>query len=213
MEEGVLVCSGPGISERRITMSGVSGWLCDTKSNPRKYQLRMKGGEVIDLHDPSGQLQSALSTLSNDFVSLDEIVKSSGPYHEDEHLGRFYYSPGQWRLGATVDLPFQSDIRVNFEQKSDIAIFPESMLKNIAWIQDHLGEIWNAAAGLINEVIELKRIRTPERFAIRYLWVSFPKEALEATEWNFTVEPEDMNDAFEVVFRGLQPVGCRRPYD
>jgi hypothetical protein len=43
MEEGILICSGPGMAERRIAIGEVSGWLCKVESDPPVFQLLMKG--------------------------------------------------------------------------------------------------------------------------------------------------------------------------
>jgi hypothetical protein len=212
MEEGILICSGPGMAERRIAMGDVSGWLCNVESDPPVFQLLIKGGGTIDLQDPRGELKNALATLSNDFVNLDETLdkalKSSGRLHVDERLGRFSYSDGVWGLRAKVDLPFQADVPIGFDLEIDLSHFPKSMPKNVLWIQDNLGEIWNAAARVINALVEAEGISPPQCFALQHLWANIPDAALDVAEWKFTVEVKDMYESFEVVFHGLEAVSC-----
>lgn len=189
-------------------MAEVAGWLCNTQSDVPVFQLFKKGGGTIDLQDPKGELKNALATLGNEFVNLDDMLKSSGQLHEDEGLGRFVHSCGSWRLDATVDLPFQADVPISFDLEIDPPRFPESMPKNVRWIQDNLGEVWNAAARVINALVEAEGISPPERFALQHLWANIPDAALDASEWKFTVEVEDMYESFEVVFQGLEAVSC-----
>jgi hypothetical protein len=83
------------------------------------------------------------------------------------------------------------------------------MPKNVLWIQDNLGEIWNGAARLVNALVEAEGIPTPERFALHHIWANIPDAALDTAEWRFTVEVRDMYESFEVVFRGLEPISCK----
>jgi hypothetical protein len=189
-------------------MADVSGWVRNAQSDAPVFQLLIKGGGTIDLQDPKGELKNALATFCNDFVNLDDMLKSSGQLHEDERLGRFVHSCGSWRLNAKVDLPFQADVPISFGLEIDTSQFPESMPKNVLWIQDNLGEIWNAAARVINALVEAKGISPPERFALHHLWANIPDAALDATEWKFTVEVEDIYESFEVVFHGVEAVSC-----
>ena len=189
-------------------MADVAGWSHDAQRVAPVFRLFMKAGGTIDLQDPKGELQSALSTLSDSFVSLDKILNSSGLYHLDERLGRFGYCDGLWSLTANVELPFQADVPVGFELEMDTPHFPESMPKNVLWIQDNLGEIWNAAARLVNALVESEGIVTPKRFALSHLWANIPDGALDTAKWRFIVEVKDMYESFEVVFHGLEPVSC-----
>lgn len=208
MGEGVLICSGVGIPERQISMADVSGWVRRAESDPPTFQLMMKAGGTIELQDPNGELENVLSTLSDDFVNLDDVLKSSGMVHEDERLGRFVHTCGSWHLNAAVDLPFQTDVPMTFDLELDTPQLPESMPRNVLWIQDNLGEVWNGAARLVNALVEAEGIAAPERFALQHLWANIPDAALDAAEWKFTVEVEGMYESFEVVFRGLEPVSC-----
>ena len=40
------------------------------------------------------------------------------------------------------------------------------MPKNIHWFEEHMGEIWNAAAAVINELIEAEHIQIPPAFSL-----------------------------------------------
>jgi hypothetical protein len=209
MEEGILICSGPGMAERRIPMADVLGLLGNAHDDaPQVFRLMIKGGGTIDLQDPKGELKNLLAGLRDDFVQLDDLWKSKGLIHEDERLGRFVHSCGSWHLDATVDLPFQADVPISFEVELDTPRLPGSMRENVLWIQDNLGEIWNAAARLINALVEAEGISAPERFSLRHLWANIPDAALDAADWRFTVEIEDMYESFEVNFHGLEPVSC-----
>ncbi len=208
VEGEVLICSGTGMAEKRIPTADISGCFRYVENDVPVCQLFMKSGGRIDLQDPKGELRDTLVTLGHDFVSLDDMLRSSGELHEDERLGRFVHSCGTWRLEAKVDLPFQPDVPISFDLEMDTPRFPESMPKNVLWIQDNLGEIWNAAAGVINAWVEAEGISPPERFALQHLWANISDAALDTAEWQFTVEVEGMNESFEVVFDGLKAVSC-----
>ena len=188
-------------------MADVSGWVRKAKGDVPTFGLMMKAGGTIELQDPKGELQRVLSSVSA-FVDLDEVLKSVAPYYEDERLGRFVQTCGSWRLTATIDFPFQADVPISFELELDTPQLPQSMPKNVLWIQNNLGEIWNAAAHLINALIETEGMAAPDRFSLRHLWANIPDAALDAAEWRFTVEVEDMYESFEVIFQGLKPIGC-----
>ena len=211
MEEGVLICSAPGVPETRILMADVHGWLHDAPSDAR-VRFMMKAGGAIELQDPKGELKNVLSTLGDNFVNigerLDKSAKSSGRLHVDERLGRFRYSDGTWSLRAKVDLPFQADVPIGFDLEIALSDFPKSMPKNVLWIQDNLGELWNGAAGLVNALVEAEGIATPERFVLQHLWAELPDAALDTADWRFIVEVKEMYESFAVVFHGREPVSC-----
>src|SRR5262245_60480143 len=117
---------------------------------------------------------------------FDDILKSAGLAHrvyDHELLGRFTGLGGPWRYRAAVDFPFQADVSVDFQLEQDSPKFPESMAKNVIWIQDHLGEIWNGAAAAVNAMIESEGIEMPLSFAIDRLWISVPDAPCEHGEW------------------------------
>ena len=208
MEDRVLICSGLGMAERRIPMAEVSGWMEITNGEVPEFRLRLKGGGRIVLQDAKGELTNALSAMSDEVFDFDPALKDLGRLHVDERLGKFTYSDGVWLLTAEVDLPFQADVPIGFQLEMPLQKFPESMPKNVIWIQDNLGEIWNDAVRLINAFIEAEGIVTPGSFVLRHLWAEIPEAALEASEWRFIVEIEEMYESFEVVFRGLEPISC-----
>jgi hypothetical protein len=148
------------MTERRIPVADISGWVSEAQNDVPTFQLMTKAGSTIYLQDPKGELKNVLSTLSEDFVNLDEILESSGRFHVDERLGRFGYSDGAWHLSAKVDLPFQADVPIGFMLEIDTLQFPELMPKGVIWIQDNLAEIWNAAARFVNAVVEAEGIRS-----------------------------------------------------
>ena len=208
LEEGVLICSGPGMTEKRIPMGDLAGWSHYLQGDVPLFRLRFKSGVTMGLQDPNGELQRVLSTLGEGFANLDDILQSTGLYHVDERLGRFGYSDGLWSLTANVDLPFQLDVPVGFELERDRPHFPKSMPANVLWIQNNFEEIWNAAARLVNALVESEGITAPKRFALHHLWAKIPDDTLDNAKWRFIVEIKDMSESFELVFRGLEPVSC-----
>ncbi len=139
-------------------------------------------------------------------MNFDEFLKFMGDedkVYDHERLGRFSSLSGLWRLDSVVDLPFQKDAQITFELTVETKPLPTSMPENIHWFEEHLGEIWNAAAALINEVIEAEQLHTPPSFSLSHLWVFIPDAPLETAEWRIEVEPAGMYESFEVVFRGL----------
>jgi hypothetical protein len=144
-------------------------------------------------------------------MNLDDMLKSSKlgqRIHDDKWLGRFTGIGGPWQFSAKVDLPFQNDVSITFELQQDAPKVPKSMPKNIIWIQDNLGEIWNAAAAKINTFIEAEGITTPERFVLRSLWAFLPDAPLDKSEWRLEIAVEDMAVSFEVGFHGLDTTEC-----
>ncbi len=139
--------------------------------------------------------------------NLDDILRASGmSIIDDEQLGRFIGPTGQynsWSLSGQVDFPFQKDVPFTVELTQRRKRLPGSMPKNAHWLMDNLGAIWNAAAAVINELIEAKQLHTPPSFRLNHLWVFIPDAPLEKAEWKIEVEPADMYESFEVVFRGL----------
>jgi hypothetical protein len=144
-------------------------------------------------------------------MNLDDILKSSKlgqKTHDDERLGRFSAMGGPWQLRTTIDLPFQADVPIYFQLEQDALSLPESMPKNIIWIQDNLGEIWNTAAGMINTFIEAEGISTPEKFSLLDLSAYLPDAPLNATDWRLEVGLDDMAIAFELTFHGRNVIKC-----
>ena len=139
--------------------------------------------------------------------SFDDILKASGAeFQDDDQLGRFYRGNGEfgwWTLSGKVDLPFQKDVPFSCVLTQDSNPLPESMRKNTHWFMDNLGNIWNAAAVVINTTIEADEIRIPEHFALGHVWAFFPDAPLETSEWRVEIEPRGMAQSFEVVFMGL----------
>ena len=138
--------------------------------------------------------------------SFDDILKSAGlahRVHDDERLGRFVGVSGPWRLSTTVDFPFQADVPIVFTLDHDTLQFPESIPKNVIWIQDNLGEIWNGAAAAVNAMLETEAIPMPETFAISHLWFFIPDAPMEHAEWKLLIEPEDTSISIEVIFNGI----------
>ena len=209
LEEGVLICSCPGQVQRHIPIADVSSWLGELRNATPVFKLHLKAGGTIELQDPEGELPRVLSTLGSSFVSLDALLNPSTLYHVDERLRRYVYSDGSWRLSAKIDMPFQADAILAFEVATDKLQFPEAMAQNVLWIQDNLGEIWNAAARMVNSLAESQSVAVPERFALRHLWAHLPDAALDTAEWRFTLEVEEMYGSFEVVFLGLEPISCK----
>ena len=123
--------------------------------------------------------------------------------YDDEGLGRYSSLSGLWRLDSLVDLPFQNDAQITFELVVESKLLPDSMPKNIHWFEEHMGEIWNAAAAVINELIEAEHIQIPPAFSLGHLWVFIPDAPLQTAEWRVEIEPKDMIESFEVVFNGL----------
>ncbi|MBC8095522.1 MAG: hypothetical protein H7Y43_06900 [Akkermansiaceae bacterium] len=136
----------------------------------------------------------------------DDILKSAGvKIHEDKKLGRFY-GPGRWRLNGSVDFPFQEKVSFTFELTQSQQQFPESMARNVEWLLDNMGEIWNTAAVAINEMIEAQQIKIPPEFVLGHFWAFIPNASLVTEEWRVEIEPRNMVESFEVVFRGLKIV-------
>jgi hypothetical protein len=139
--------------------------------------------------------------------TLDDILRASGlSIIDDEQLGRFIGPTGQydsWSLSGKVDFPFQKDVPLTVELTQKRKRLPRSMPKNVHWLLENLGEIWNAAAPVINTTIESEQIWTPPHFSLGHFWAFIPDAPLNAAEWRVEIEPADMIVSFEVVFRGL----------
>lgn len=142
-------------------------------------------------------------------MNFDELLKFMGDQdrvYDHERLGRFSSLSGLWRLNSKVDFPFQKDVEVTFELKEECIDLPESMPRNIHWVEENLGEIWNAAAAVVNATIESERLQMPPQFLLHHLWVFIPDAPLQSAEWRIEIEVIDVFGSFEVVFCGLKVV-------
>lgn len=140
-----------------------------------------------------------------------ELLKSLGvPAHEDPEVGTFILAlDGHWRHTCAADFPFQSDVELVFDLVSKTKTFPTSMPQNVAWIQNRLAEIWNAAAAAINVLAETHAIEFEGVFSLEPLHFQLPDAAVEESRWKLTVEPTGLDTSFEVTFEGLSVVDQR----
>jgi hypothetical protein len=140
----------------------------------------------------------------------DDLLKAIGvPLHEEKDLGTFFMALGTWRHTCTVDFPFQSDVQMIFDLGVKRDTLPDSMLRNVRWIQDHLEEIWNAAALAINGMVESQQIEMPGEFAVDSVCAELPDGPVDTGCWTLEVEPSGLEASFVVTFEGLTPIGQR----
>lgn len=71
LEDGVLICSGPGIPERRIPIAQIRAWVDTAQGKVQTFRLMMRAGRSIDLQDPNEELEDILSVaLPDSFFSF-----------------------------------------------------------------------------------------------------------------------------------------------
>jgi hypothetical protein len=111
-----------------------------------------------------------------------------------------------WSFTCTVAFPFQKYVPFTVELTEERRHLPESMERNVPWLMQNLGEIWNAVASVLNKACEAECIQTPAKFALEDVHARIPDRVLEAAEWRLRIQIANMHGSFEVVFKGLQVV-------
>lgn len=142
-------------------------------------------------------------------ATIDDLLKALGgaPPHNDPELGKFFKGlDGSWRHSCKADFPFQEDVTVIFDLHVKTMEMPPSMPRNVAWIQEHLTEIWNSAAFALNEMVEAKQIEMADEFALETLYFELSDTPAESGRWKMTIEPEDVDASFKVTFEGLSVI-------
>lgn len=145
------------------------------------------------------------------FNSIHDLLSRIGVASiEVPDVGLFHEAlGGRWQHVCHVDFPFQKDVELVFQMSEATPEIPKTMLENVAWIQDHLPEIWNAAAQAINEIATAQGIELNEELEVEPLKVQLPDQQLPDATWRFTIEPVSLNVAFRLTFRGLSVIGTR----
>jgi hypothetical protein len=145
------------------------------------------------------------------FNSIHELLRRIGVASNDvPDVGLFHEAfGGRWQHVCHVDFPFQKDIELVFQMNKATPEIPKTMTGNVAWIQDHLPEIWNAAAKAINEIASAQNIELHDELEVEPLEVQLPDQQLPDATWRFTIEPVGLNAAFRLTFRGLSVIGTR----
>jgi len=145
------------------------------------------------------------------FKSIHELLRGIGvASSEAPDVGLFHEAfGGRWQHVCHVDLPFQKEVELVFKMNKATPDLPKTMPANVAWIQDHLVEIWNAAAQAINEVAIAKNIELDDELEVEPIEVQLPDQELPSATWRFTIEPVGLNAAFRLTFRGLSIIGTR----
>jgi len=126
---------------------------------------------------------------------------------DDPELGQFIGGlGGGWRHSCTVDFPFQTDVDLIFDLHIKTPDLPESMPRNVAWIQEHFADIWNAAAAALNKLSEVEQIEGDDEFALDSLYVELPNASVETAKWQFLIEPSYVQGSFKLTFQGINVV-------
>jgi hypothetical protein len=154
-------------------------------------------------------MRSTLGQENKLMATIDDLLKALGgaPPHNDPELGKFFKGlDGSWRHSCTADFPFQEDVTVIFDVNVKTEKMPSSMPQNVAWIQEHLTEIWNSAAFAINDMVEAKQIEMVDEFALDSLYFELYDTPVDSGRWTLTIEPSYLNASFKVTFEGLSVI-------
>ncbi len=138
-------------------------------------------------------------------ADYDDLMKAIGiPVQDDREIGRFFQGLGGcWRHSCTADFPFQADVELIFDFNVKTEKLPKSMPQNVAWIQEHLAEIWNTAALAINNIAETQQIEMHGEFSVEPIFFKLPIDSVENASWQMLIEPCNLNGSFELTFKGL----------
>ncbi len=141
----------------------------------------------------------------------DDLMRALGiPLHEEPEAGSFFMGlDGTWRHTCAADFPFQEDVELVFDMSVKSAQMPVTMPANIAWLQDHMADIWNAAAVGMNELATAHEIELDGDFQLEPMHFKLPMDDVETSMWSVSIEPCGLEGAFEISFRGLELVGQR----
>lgn len=141
-------------------------------------------------------------------ADYDDLLKAIGiPVRDEPETGRFFQGlGGYWRHACSADFPFQADFDMIFDCDVKTEYCPESMPHNVTWIQDHLTEIWNAAALAINNMVEAQEIEMHDEFALEHIFFELPDNSVENAFWHMLIEPSYLNASFEITFKGLSVI-------
>lgn len=145
------------------------------------------------------------------FKNIHELLRRIGvASSEVPDIGHFHEAlGGRWQHVCHMDFPFQKDVELVFQMNKATPELPKTMPGNVAWVQDHVVEIWNAAAQAINETATVQNIELEGNFEVEPLEVQLPDEQLPDATWRFSIEPVGLNAAFRLTFRGLSVIGTR----
>ena len=142
-------------------------------------------------------------------MTPDKLLKAFGiPCHEEPEVGDFFQGlGGRWRHACSADFPFQSDVDLIFDMTMKSDQMPATMPSNVLWLQQHLTEIWNAAAAAVNELATTRQIQLDDNFQLDSIQFQLPDAQVQTAAWRMSIEPSFLHGSFHFTFQGLSVIG------
>lgn len=170
--------------------------------NDLEAAKRMPQGHIVR------ELPTAAPRTLDENLSAEEIVAKGVERMRQERIKgmcTFSSQDNTWSFPSLLDVYFQKDVPVEFEDRGGSGEFPKDLPDNIAYLGENFATAWNAFAARINELIQARKLPLPDScvlLGMKFTLYNAPVAASAA--WKLEVSIKGIPHTFSADFKGLE---------